>query len=167
MYGEVAAAAENRKNTLRLWLILGLGIAFLVFVTASIVYAYVYYTGFQGYLNDISEVTNMNYRKGSVLVTTEDEQFYLSKENIYLVYTNIVNSGRGRPGEVPEREPDAVLEYKFGGKFEFWEVEVKGGNSSRKTGLFIAFTNREGEVYAYDTDRLDLGRFPLEKWQNE
>ncbi len=167
MYEEVREAKPKTKNNLRLWLILSGCVLFLGLVTALIIGSYAYYASFRGFMSDFSEATNLNYRKGEVLVTTAEEEFYLSKENTYFVYNVIVNAGRGRLGEAPTREPDAVLDYKFGGKLELWDIDLKSGEANQKRGLFIAFTNKEGEVYAYDTDRLVLERLPLKAWKNE
>ena len=166
MYEEVAVKENKPKKEWKLFSVTTLAVAAMVFTIALFVGGYMYYSSFRTFAGDFSQTTNVNYRKGGVTVTTAEESFALSRENIYFVYDAIINAGRGRLGEVPARQPDAVLEYTFGGKLELWKVNLEG-NANREYGLFIRYSGTDGYEYAYDTDRMTLERLPLTARQNK
>ena len=166
MYEEVI---DVKKKTAREWRLTGvvtLAVVLMLFVTAVLVGGYRYYSSFRTYVADFSQTTSINYRKGSVTVTTAEESFELSNENIYFVYNCIINMGRGRIGEPPDRQPDAVLEYEFGGTLELWNSKVENSRNNMEYGLFIRYRGVNGYEYAYDTDRLYLERLPLTAKEN-
>lgn len=167
MYEELGTQKRKMENNRKLVMLICICAAVLLLVTALLIGAYLYYGSFRQFVGDFSSATSVTYRKGSVSVTTQEESFVLSGENVYFVYNAIVNAGRGRLAEAPERAPDAVLDYQFGGVLELWEVDLKDSSSRTENGLFIRFTNLRGEVYAYDTDRLTLDRLPLSAQKNE
>ena len=166
MYEEVTVKENKPKKEWKLFSLTTLVVVTMVFVISLFVGGDLYYTSFRTFAGEFSQTTSVNYRKGSVTVTTAEESFDLSKKNIYFVYNAIVNAGRGRLGEAPSREPDAVLEYSFGGKLELWEIKLED-NAEREYGLFIRYCGTNGYDYAYDTDRLTLDRFPLTARQNK
>ena len=167
MYEEITVKETKLKKEWKLFSVTGIAIVVMLFVIALFVGGYLYYGSFRTYVGEFSQTTSINYRKGGVTVTTGEENFELSQENIYFVYNAIVNAGRGRIAEVPQRQPDAVLEYQFGGKLELWEVKLEGGTSNREYGLFIHYLGSNGYEYAYDTDRMTLERLPLTERENK
>ena len=167
MYEEISVKETKPKKEWKLFSVTGIAVVVMVFVLALLIGGYLYYGSFRTFVGEFSQMTSVNYRKGSVTVTTEEETFELSQENIYFVYNAIVNAGRGRIAEVPQRQPDAVLEYKFGGKLELWEVQLDKTTSSREYGLFIHYLGSDGYEYAYDTDRMTMDRLPLTARQNK
>ena len=166
MYEEVTAVKKKTVKEWRLFSVTTLAVVTMVFVIALFIGGYLYYSSFRTYVGNFSQTTSVNYRKGGVTVTTAEETFDLTAENIYFVYNCIVNAGRGRIGEVPERQPDVVLEYEFGGKVELWEIAVENSRNDMEYGLFIRYCGVDGYEYAYDTDRLDLERLPLTAKEN-
>ena len=166
MYEDITAEKTKSAGNRKLVLYASISVAVLLFVTALLLGGYLYYGSFRTFVADFSHSTSVTYRKGSVTVTTETETFTLSDENVYFVYNSIVNAGRGRLGQPPERKADAVLQYQFGGTLELWEVELDDRQSRRDHGLFLRFTDLDGETYAYDTDRLTLDRLPLQQKDN-
>jgi len=166
MYEEITRKKQRPKGNRRLVTLTSLAVAILVFTTALLVGGYLYYGSFRAFVGDFSNTTSVTYRKGSVQVRTAEEEFQLSRENIYYVYNCIVNAGRGRLGEAPDRQPDAVLHYEFGGRLELWEIKLEDSTSSRENGLFIRYCGINGYEYAYDTDRLSLDRLPLTAREN-
>jgi len=166
MYEKLIAKKQKIMGNRKLVIMVSISIAVLLFVTGLFLGAYLYYTSFRGFVGDLSAATSISFRKGTVQVTMGDEEFPLSQENVYFIYNAIVNAGRGRLAEPPERQPDAVITYQFGGKLELWEVDMGNNTGGRKKGLFISFTNLEGKVYSYDTDRLGLDRLPLDPEKN-
>ena len=167
MYEKLITKKQKIVGNKKLVTMVSISVAILLFVTALLLGGYLYYGSFRIFVQDFSRATSVNYRKGSVTVTTEEENFVLTDENVYYVYNAIVNAGRGRLAEAPERKPDALLKYQFGGTLELWEVDLKNTSSQRDSGLFLRFTNMDGEVYAYDTDRLTLDRLPLSEKDND
>ena len=166
MYEQISQKRGKLAGNRKLVLLVCASVAILLFVTALFLGAYLYYGSFRGFVADFSAATSISFRKGSVQVTTQYETFALNQENVYFLYNAIVNAGRGRLAEPPERTPDVVITYQFGGKLELWEVDFGESAKGRKQGLFISFTNLEGEVYSYDTDRLGLDRLPLQASRN-
>ena len=61
------------------------------------------------------------------------------------------------------READIKLDYGNGATLELWETKVKNARNNRGIGMVVQFTNEEGSVYCYDTDRLRPEKFPLKK----
>ena len=175
MYEEVVEKKEKPGKEWKLFSVTTLAVLAMVFAIALFVGGYMYYSSFRTFAGDFSQTTNVNYRKGGATVTTAEESFALSRENIYYIYNAIINAGRGRLGEAPSREPDAVLEYAFGGKLELWEIKLEDDakekhgpyNPIREYGLFIRYSGMNGYEYAYDTDRMTLDRLPLTARQNK
>lgn len=166
MYEEVTTKDKKTGKEWRLFSVTSFAVVLMVCCIALFVGGYMYYGSYRTFAGEFSQTTSVNYRKGTVTVTTADEKFELATENIYYVYNCIINVGRGRIGEAPAREPDAVLEYEFGGRLELWETDVKKSNSESITGLFIRYSGTNGYEYAYDTDRLTLSRLPLTAKEN-
>ena len=166
MYEEIAAKESKSKKEWKLFSVTGIAVVVMLFTIILFVGGYLYYGSFRTFAGEFSQATSINYRKGGVTVTTEEETFQLTKDNIYFVYNCIINAGRGRLADVPQRRPDAVLEYTFGGRLELWEVKLEG-NARQEYGLFIRYCGTDGYEYAYDTDRLTLGRLPLTARQNK
>ena len=174
MYEEITVKENKPKKEWKLFSVTTLAVVLMVAALSLFVGGYLYYSSFRTFAGEFSQTTSVNYRKGNVTVTTAEETFNLSAENIYFVYNAIVNAGRGRLGEAPSREPDAVLEYSFGGKLELWEVKLEDDgqekhgpyNPKREYGLFIRYSGMNGYEYAYDTDRMTLDRLPLTARQN-
>ena len=166
MYEEVTVKENKPKKEWKLFSVTTLAIVIMIAVISLLVGGYLYYSSFRSFAGEFSQTTSVNYRKGNVTVTTAEETFDLSKENIYFVYNAIVNAGRGRLGEAPSRKPDAVLEYTFGGKLELWEVKLEE-NANQEYGLFIRYSGSNDYEYAYDTDRMTLDRLPLTARQNK
>ena len=166
MYEDITAKETKSVGNRKLTVYVCISVAILLFVMTLLIGGYMYYGSFRTFVTDFSNATSVTYRKGSVTVTTETETFTLSDENVYFVYNSIVNAGRGRLGQPPERAADVVLHYQFGGKLELWEVKLDDRQSRTDQGLFLRFTNLTGEVYAYDTDRLTLDRLPLSAKDN-
>ena len=166
MYEEVTEVKKKTGREWKLFSVTGIAVVVMVLVIAIFVGGYMYYGSFRTFAGDFSQTTSVNYRKGSVTVTTAEEEFRLSRDNIYFIYNCIVNAGRGRLAEAPEREPDAVLVYEFGGRLELWDVSVKTTKSETVQGLFIRYVGVGDYEYAYDTDRLTYDRLPLTARQN-
>lgn len=163
MYEEVIEVKEKPRKEWRLFSVTGLAVVAIVCITALFIGGYMYYGSFRTFVGEFSQTTSINYRKGSVEVTTAEENFNLSTKNIYFVYNCIINAGRGRLGEAPGRTPDAVLKYKYGATLELWDVGLENG----KPGVFIRYRGANDYEYAYDTDRLTFGRLPLTARQNK
>ena len=175
MYEEITVKESKPKKEWKLFSVTGIAVVVMVFVIALFVGGYLYYSSFRTFAGEFSQTTSVNYRKGAVTVTTAEETFQLATENIYFVYNCIINAGRGRLGEAPAREPDAVLEYDFGGKLELWEIKLDDGDGEkrgpydprREYGVYIRYIGTNGYEYAYDTDRLTMDRLPLTARENK
>lgn len=166
MYEEITVKERQPKKEWKLFSVTGIAVVVMLFTIMLFVGGYLYYGSFRTFAGEFSQATSVNYRKGGVTVTTEEETFKLTEDNIYFVYNCIINAGRGRIAEVPQRQPDAVLEYTFGGKLELWEMKLEN-NATQEYGLFIRYCGMNGYEYAYDTDRLTLDRLPLTARENK
>lgn len=162
MYEEVIEEKEKTGKEWRLFSVTGLAVVAIVCITALFIGGYMYYESFRTFAGEFSQTTSINYRKGSVEVTTAEENFNLSADNIYFLYSCIINAGRGKLGEAPKRTPDAVLQYKYGATLELWDVGLENG----KPGIFIRYRGTNDYEYAYDTDRLTFERLPLTAREN-
>ena len=167
MYEEVVEVKKKSRREWKLFSVTGIAVITMLFVIALFVGGYIYYGSYRTFAGEFSQTTSVNYRKGGVTVTTVEETFELSQDNIYYIYNCIVNAGRGRIAEVPNRTPDAVLEYHFGGRLELWDVTTHNSKTKNVAGLFIRYCSATGYEYAYDTDRLTLDRLPLTERQNK
>ena len=110
MYENLSKGKEKIAGNRKLVTLVCISVAILLLATAVLIGAYLYYGSFREFVSDFSSATSVTYRKGSVWVTTQEEEFALADENVYYVYNAIVNAGRGRLAEAPARTPDAVLE---------------------------------------------------------
>ena len=48
-----------------------------------------------------------------------------------------------------------------GTMLELWEAKVKNARNNRGIGMVVQYTDRQGDTYTYDTDRLRPEKFPL------
>ena len=69
-----------------------------------------------------------------------------------------MSAGAGRLGKAPEEAPAAVLDYGDGSRMEFWSVKLVNPSNGREYGLFLRYTNQEGQTYAFDTDQSSLDK---------
>ena len=51
-----------------------------------------------------------------------------------------------------------MLVYGDGSRMEFWSVKLKNPSNGREYGLFLRYTNQEGQIYAFDTDQSSLDK---------
>ena len=167
MYEEVVEVKKKSRREWKLFSVTGIAVITMLFVIALFVGGYIYYGSYRTFVGEFSQTTSINYRKGGITVTTAEETFELAQDNIYYIYNCIVNAGRGRIEEAPDRAPDAVLEYEFGGRLELWNVTTHDSKMESVTGLFIRYTSVSGYEYGYDTNRLTMDRLPLTARQNK
>ena len=93
----------------------------------------------------------------------EGDTFLVIRKNVRKFYNSIAIAGSGRPAVGLEREADILLDYGNGATLELWESKVKNARNNRGMGMVVRYTDTEGTVYCYDTDRLRPEKFPLEK----
>ena len=77
----------------------------------------------------------------------------ISQSDADRFFTMIVDAGMGKPQqEVPESD-GTRYEFGDGSTLELWPVDIDG--DPQNPGTLIRYTRSDGEVFCYDTDRID------------
>ena len=76
-----------------------------------------------------------------------------SRERGNRFYTMVVDAGMGKPASTFPDEPGTLYEFGDGSTLELWPVDIDGDPDT--PGTLIRYTRSDGDVFAYDTDRLD------------
>ncbi len=110
------------------------------------------------YVNDFSNSTSYAYKKGSMKVNDQGDNYILIGDAVYIPYNFLHHLKMGRPWEeVPEGSETIQFDYGNGSTLQIWDVEVK--NAKRGTrGLYIKFINSEGKVYQFDVDGASVSK---------
>ena len=78
----------------------------------------------------------------------------LDRDRANRFFGTVVDAGMGKPQDaIPTWEP-ARIEFGDGSTLELWQVAIDGDSDT--PGTFIRYTRADGDVFAYDTDRLDF-----------
>ena len=139
-----------------LWLLITVCVLVFGLVITPILWSCRFQLRYRDFISDLSNSTVYAYEHNGLRAEFDGQEVRISAENIYKVYAEIVNAGPGRLGKAPGEAPAAVLDYGDGSRMEFWSVKLVNPSNSREYGLFLCYTSREGETYAYDTDHSSL-----------
>ena len=86
-------------------------------------------------------------------MTFAEHQGTISQSDADRFYTLIVDAGMGKPQqEVPE-SGGTRYEFGDGSTLELWPVDIDG--DPQNPGTLIRYTRSDGDVFCYDTDRID------------
>ena len=162
MYEQIRRV-QPKANNKRLWLALAACGAVLLAIMALVIFGFRYKANFRDFLSELSNSTNYALENNSLYLTVDGDTFLVIRKNIKKFYNAIAIAGSGRPASGLEREADIKLDFGNGAVLELWETQVKNARNNRGIGMIVRFTNAEGNVYCYDTDRLRPEKFPLKK----
>jgi len=166
MYEKTKKPTAQRKGAAYILLGILVCVALIGTVVATAVWGIFYINGFRTYTGQFSRSTVYAYEKCTMVAKTQEETFRIRQDNVYPIYTAIINAGPGRMGTSPNREPELVLEFGDGAQMRLWMVELKNPIRDRSSGLFITYTGPDGTTYSYDTDKLDIAMLPLDRKEN-
>ena len=162
MYEQVRRI-QPKSNNRKLWLALAACGMVLAVLTALVIFGFRYRANFRNFLSDLSNSTNYALEHNSLYLTVDGDTFLVIRKNVRKFYNSVAIAGSGRPASGLEREADIKLDYGNGATLELWETKVKNARNNRGMGMVVRYTDSEGAVYCYDTDRLRPEKFPLKK----
>ena len=160
MYEQVHRTARKGRNR-KLWISLLLWAAMASILAALIIFGFRYRANFREFLGDLSDSTQYAIENKSLYLTVEGDTFLVLPKNYRKFYNTVAIAGSGRPASAPDREADIKLEFGDGTTLELWEAKVKNARNNRGIGMVVQYTDRQGDTYTYDTDRLRPEKFPL------
>lgn len=160
MYEQVHRTARKGRNR-KLWISLLLWAAMASILAALIIFGFRYRANFREFLGDLSDSTQYAIENKSLYLTVEGDTFLVLPKNYKKFYNTVAIAGSGRPASAPDREADIKLEFGDGTTLELWEAKVKNARNNRGIGMVVQYTDRQGDTYTYDTDRLRPEKFPL------
>ena len=160
MYEQVHRTERKGRNR-KLWISLLLWAAIAAILAALIIFGFRYRANFREFLGDLSDSTQYAIKNKSLYLTVEGDTFLVLPKNYKKFYNTVAIAGSGRPASAPKREADIKLEFGDGTTLELWEAKVKNARNNRGIGMVVQYTDRQGDTYTYDTDRLRPEKFPL------
>ena len=160
MYEQVQRTERKGRNR-KLWISLLLWAAMASILAALIIFGFRYRANFREFLGDLSDSTQYAIENKSLYLTVEGDTFLVLPKNYKKFYNTVAIAGSGRPASAPDREADIKLEFGDGTMLELWEAKVKNARNNRGIGMVVQYTDRQGDTYTYDTDRLRPEKFPL------
>ena len=160
MYEQVHRTERKGRNR-KLWISLLLWAAMASILAALIIFGFRYRANFREFLGDLSDSTQYAIENKSLYLTVEGDTFLVLPKNYKKFYNTVAIAGSGRPASAPDREADIKLEFGDGTTLELWEAKVKNARNNRGIGMVVQYTDRQGDTYTYDTDRLRPEKFPL------
>ena len=160
MYEQVQRTERKGRNR-KLWISLLLWAAMASILAALIIFGFRYRANFREFLGDLSDSTQYAIENKSLYLTVEGDTFLVLPKNYKKFYNTVAIAGSGRPASAPDREADIKLEFGDGTTLELWEAKVKNARNNRGIGMVVQYTDRQGDTYTYDTDRLRPEKFPL------
>ena len=160
MYEQVHRTERKGRNR-KLWISLLLWAAMASILAALIIFGFRYRANFREFLGDLSDSTQYAIENKSLYLTVEGDTFLVLPKNYKKFYNTVAIAGSGRPASAPDREADIKLEFGDGTTLELWEAKVKNARNNRGIGMVVQYTDRQGDNYTYDTDRLRPEKFPL------
>ena len=160
MYEQVHRTERKGRNR-KLWISLLLWAAIATILAALIIFGFRYRANFREFLGDLSDSTQYAIENKSLYLTVEGDTFLVLPKNYKKFYNTVAIAGSGRPASAPDREADIKLEFGDGTTLELWEAKVKNARNNRGIGMVVQYTDRQGDTYTYDTDRLRPEKFPL------
>ena len=160
MYEQVHRTERKGRNR-KLWISLLLWAAMASILAALIIFGFRYRANFREFLGDLSDSTQYAIENKSLYLTVEGDTFLVLPKNYRKFYNTVAIAGSGRPASAPDREADIKLEFGDGTTLELWEAKVKNARNNRGIGMVVQYTDRQGDTYTYDTDRLRPEKFPL------
>lgn len=154
---------DNHRNYRGKWLyiLLVCCVLFCVVTVSLVARILIQSQHFKQYIGDFSNSTSYAYSQGYVTAIMEDRQRHVTGERIYSLYNLIVNCRGIKEQDRPQSQPEIILDFGDRSKMEFWVSELENATNNRKYGLLICYQNKDGDVYCYDTDRLDIERVKL------
>lgn len=162
MYEQIKRKEPKAANK-SLWMAMSVWSVVVIILVALVIFGFRYRSNFREFLGDLSNSTEYALEHNSLYLTIEGDTFLVIRKNVKKFYNAVAIAGSGRPATPLNREADIKLDYGNGTTLELWETQVKNARNNRGTGMVVQFTNAEGKIYCYDTDRLRPEKFPLKK----
>lgn len=162
MYAKLRKPSQTPRRDRPLWRSVLFAAVLSLLLILPVGYAAWYGFHWHAHTAAVSESTKHAYYFGGLQGTVDGQPVTLTADHTYDLYEILTRSMSKLQREAPAAEPDIRLEYGDGAMLEVWQVTldeadaVKNGyGGTRKTeGVFWRFTNYEGRVWMYDTDKL-------------
>ena len=144
---------KTRKDFGILIAILIVVVAFAIAVTPFVI-SLVNTGNYKKYVERFTDGINSSHPAGTVIVTKDGETIIAPISSASRIYSFILSAGMGKVQKKIPEGPAVVITFKDGSSVEFREAVITEKSAQSDKGLFIRFTDPEGKVYQYDTDKL-------------
>ncbi len=149
------------KHTKKDYLIRGaIALAIIIFVIflIAIVQSALMVNKYHKYVENYTDSINHAHKNGGIMVEHGGESFRLQKERASNLYNIVVTAGMGKTQKAPPEGADIyTLSFPDGSTMLLAETDIPEKNRENDVGVYISFTNKDGETYQYDTDLIDPG----------
>ena len=104
------------------------------------------------YIQDLSSSFAHGERHDSLRIDAGEGRQPLADSRATRLFTVISDAGMGKPSDAFPEDQGIELEFGDGCMLGIWPVTLEGGQD----GVLLRYTCADGEVFAYDTDRLTI-----------
>ena len=138
-----------------------IAIVVIVFAVAVIYGAYGLHITrqYQLFVEDYTTSLNHARRNGGLTVHRGGETWRLDNDTGSRIYTDVLDADSWKPQKKEPNEDMIELIFPDGAEMKVCEVEIMEEARIRDQGIFIYYMNKDGKVYMYDTDRIDVESF--------
>lgn len=156
LYDKISAPAEKpkrRRDSLTVVLLLvGLGI---ICIAVILVYQWFHNDKlYDDYVSDLSRSTVTVNDTGCLFAKIDGETYILDVEKTYKLYQKLTHSKQLMQSDDMPRGSGIRVEYGDGSVLRILYTDIDVSSWSRNTGIFVSYTNSEGDEFSYITDRL-------------
>lgn len=151
---------QKKKDSMLRWMI-ALVVVLLVFGALSVGYFVKLSQNHKTFVKEYTTTINHARRNGGILATQGEESWEMPYDAASDIYSMIIEGGMGKPQKAMPAGEVTTLNFPDGTELKLLKTEIMEKARRRDEGVFISFTNKEGNLYQYDTDRIDTDRFFL------
>ena len=155
-FPQVKKGARRSKRDWQFWAMVAGAVVCLMLLAVPLVLAGRMTYRFQGFKQDLAQSFASGERKGTVTLTSAEGTRQVTDAQCHAFFSTIERAGMGKPTEVVPTSQGLTLEFGDGSTLDLWEVEIVGAGGADGTGVLVRYQRADGEVYAYDTDQMQL-----------
>ena len=148
-----------QKKDSRMRIVIVVVVVFMVVMSIPLVKSVTMAHDYRNFVDTYSKALNYARKNSGVKVEVNGETYTLSSDKASRMFTYIVDAGMGKPiKEMPEGDT-YTLKFPDGCSMKVSETVITEKSRLKDEGIAISFTNKEGKIYQYDTDRIDNDGF--------
>ncbi len=110
---------------------------------------------YHGFIQDLADSSVYGKQHGTITATVDGVERSVPGKRADRLFTTVVDTGMGHPRKtVPETE-GILIEYGDESSLRILPVDIRENGRISDTGVLFSYTRRDGNVFSYDTDKLE------------